>query len=324
MIELIEISLLLLVFLTVLLGGGVWIALALMATGYVGMQFVGGNIPAGPVLADHDLGQQRVVDARGLAAFHLDGRDPVSHAAVGRDVPRARALAQLDSRPADARQRAGLRHLRLGVGLLGRDLRDRRQDRAARTEEARLRREGEPRLARRRRHARHSDSAVDHHGGLCGAGQRLDHPGLSRGLPAGPARDGALFRLHRALVARQSGEDAAARARDAVRAEASRIRQADPDAAADRARVPLAPDGLGDRDRMRRLGRARLARDRVVARRARLGFVLGERDGRDAGQLHDHADPRRRVLHVDLDGLYRHPGRARRPGSTASTSRLTR
>ena len=51
MIELVEISLLLLVFLTVLLGGGVWIALALMATGYVGMQFVGGNIPAGPVLA---------------------------------------------------------------------------------------------------------------------------------------------------------------------------------------------------------------------------------------------------------------------------------
>ena len=36
--------------------------------------------------------------------------------------------------------------------------------------------------------------------------------------------------------------------------------------AADRARVPVAADGLGDRDRMRRLGRARLARDRVVAR----------------------------------------------------------
>src|SRR6187402_1855671 len=48
---LIEISALLLLLLAALLAGGVWIALALMATGYVGMQFVGGGIPAGPVLA---------------------------------------------------------------------------------------------------------------------------------------------------------------------------------------------------------------------------------------------------------------------------------
>ena len=109
-----------------------------------------------------------------------------------------------------ARQRAGLRHLRLGVGLVGRDLRDGRQDRAARAEEARLRRDGQPRLARRRRHARHPHPAVDHDGGLRGAGQRLDHPGLPRRLPARPARDGALLRLHRGLVAGQSGQDAAA------------------------------------------------------------------------------------------------------------------
>ena len=51
MIELVQISLVLLALLTVLLAGGVWIAVALMACGYVGMQFVGGNIPAGPVLA---------------------------------------------------------------------------------------------------------------------------------------------------------------------------------------------------------------------------------------------------------------------------------
>jgi len=51
MAELVEISALLLVFLTVLLGGGVWIAIALLATGYVGMQFIGGGIPSGPVLA---------------------------------------------------------------------------------------------------------------------------------------------------------------------------------------------------------------------------------------------------------------------------------
>jgi tripartite ATP-independent transporter DctM subunit len=51
MVELVSISALLLIFLTVLLAGGVWIAVALLATGYVGMQFIGGGIPAGPVLA---------------------------------------------------------------------------------------------------------------------------------------------------------------------------------------------------------------------------------------------------------------------------------
>ena len=51
MTELVGISALLLAFLTILLAGGVWIAMALMATGYVGMQFIGGGIPSGPVLA---------------------------------------------------------------------------------------------------------------------------------------------------------------------------------------------------------------------------------------------------------------------------------
>jgi tripartite ATP-independent transporter DctM subunit len=51
MAELVGIAALLLVFLTILLAGGVWIAMALLATGYVGMQFIGGGIPSGPVLA---------------------------------------------------------------------------------------------------------------------------------------------------------------------------------------------------------------------------------------------------------------------------------
>ena len=51
MIELLEIAGLLLALLAVLLAGGVWIAVALMACGWVGMQFVGGSIPAGAVLA---------------------------------------------------------------------------------------------------------------------------------------------------------------------------------------------------------------------------------------------------------------------------------
>ena len=49
--ELIRSRCMLFVLLTVLLAGGVWIAIALMACGCAGMQFVGGNIPAGAVLA---------------------------------------------------------------------------------------------------------------------------------------------------------------------------------------------------------------------------------------------------------------------------------
>ena len=47
----IEISALILALLFVLLTGGVWIAISLMACGWVGMQFAGGGIPAGSVLA---------------------------------------------------------------------------------------------------------------------------------------------------------------------------------------------------------------------------------------------------------------------------------
>jgi tripartite ATP-independent transporter DctM subunit len=49
--DLITIALALLIILTVLLGAGVWIAIGLMACGYAGMLFVGGNIPPGSVLA---------------------------------------------------------------------------------------------------------------------------------------------------------------------------------------------------------------------------------------------------------------------------------
>src|SRR5215207_6546808 len=49
--DMIQIAAVLLLFLGVLLAGAVWIAIALMACGWVGMQFVGGGIPAGPVLA---------------------------------------------------------------------------------------------------------------------------------------------------------------------------------------------------------------------------------------------------------------------------------
>jgi len=49
--ELLSIAAILLGVLLLLLGAGVWIAVALMATGWAGMHFAGGNIPAGSVLA---------------------------------------------------------------------------------------------------------------------------------------------------------------------------------------------------------------------------------------------------------------------------------
>ena len=48
--DLLTIAAVLFGFLTLLLVGGVWIAIALLAVGWLGMMFVGG-IPAGPVLA---------------------------------------------------------------------------------------------------------------------------------------------------------------------------------------------------------------------------------------------------------------------------------
>src|SRR3954447_19304626 len=50
-VELVTIAAVLLAFLGVLLAGGVWIAIALMACGFIGMQFAGAAIPAGSVLA---------------------------------------------------------------------------------------------------------------------------------------------------------------------------------------------------------------------------------------------------------------------------------
>ena len=138
---------------------------------------------------------------RRAAAVHLDGRDPVSHQALGRDVRGARAVAQLAAGPADARQRPRLRHLRHGVRLVGRDLRDDRQGRAAGADQARLRREDLPGLAVRRRHARHPAAAVHHHGGLRRGRGGLDPESVSRRFPARVSADGAVLGLHHRLGA---------------------------------------------------------------------------------------------------------------------------
>jgi tripartite ATP-independent transporter DctM subunit len=66
---LLEISGLLLLLLAALLAGGVWIAIALMATGYVGMQFAAGGIPAGSVLATKIWGNSASWELAALPLF---------------------------------------------------------------------------------------------------------------------------------------------------------------------------------------------------------------------------------------------------------------
>jgi tripartite ATP-independent transporter DctM subunit len=66
---LVEISGLLLLLLAALLAGGVWIAIALMATGYVGMQFAAGGIPAGSVLATKIWGNSASWELAALPLF---------------------------------------------------------------------------------------------------------------------------------------------------------------------------------------------------------------------------------------------------------------
>jgi len=67
--DLVGISALLLLFLVVLLGAGVWIAIALLACGWVAMQFVGGGISAGSVLAQKIWGNSASYELAALPLF---------------------------------------------------------------------------------------------------------------------------------------------------------------------------------------------------------------------------------------------------------------
>src|SRR4029078_11988468 len=79
LMELLGISALLLVFLSVLLSVGVWIAIALLAAGYVGMQFIGGGIPSGPVLATTIWGNSNSWTLAALPLFIWMGGILFSH-----------------------------------------------------------------------------------------------------------------------------------------------------------------------------------------------------------------------------------------------------
>src|ERR1700759_5119902 len=67
--DLITIAAILLLLLAVLLGAGVWIAIALMAGGYAGMLFVGGSVPPGSVLATTGWGNSASWSLAALPLF---------------------------------------------------------------------------------------------------------------------------------------------------------------------------------------------------------------------------------------------------------------
>jgi tripartite ATP-independent transporter DctM subunit len=67
--SLVGISLVLVVLLTTLLAGGVWIGVALLATGWAGMQFAPGGIPAGSVLATKVWGNSASWELAALPLF---------------------------------------------------------------------------------------------------------------------------------------------------------------------------------------------------------------------------------------------------------------
>ena len=195
--DLIWIALILLVILTVLLAGGVWIAIALMACGYAGMLFVGGNIPPGAVLATTVWGNSASWSLAALPLFIWMG-EILFRTKLSEEMFRGLApwLNRIPGR---------LMHVNvLACGIFGSVSGSSAATCAtvAKIALPELKKRGydekiSARLARRRRHARHPHSAVDHDGDLRGAGQRLDHPGVPRRLPAGLPGDGAVLRLHR-------------------------------------------------------------------------------------------------------------------------------
>ena len=208
-----------------------------------------------------DLGHGVVVDADRAAALRLDGRDPVPHAAVGGHVQGPRAVARARARPAAAHEHHRLHDLRRRVGLVGRHLRDDRQDDAARARSARLPGDDHDRHARRRRHARPADPAVDHHDRL----RRHARTCRSRSCSSPASFPASCWRCCSPATSSPGRcsiptQIPAATERTTLRAEAPRVAPPDPGRAADRRRAGLDLRRHRDGDRGRGVRRRRLAR----------------------------------------------------------------
>ena len=244
----VELSLVLMLLLFAILGSGVWIALALAVCGFRRGADQGRDAGR-PGAGDLDVGGLQFLGSHRAADVHLDGRDPLPHQIVRRHVRGPRALGAETARPAAARERDRLRDLRRGVGFLGRHLRHHRPHRAARTAQARLRRENGDRHAGRLRHARPADPALDHHDRLRHRDRSIDRAAVHRRRHPRHHAGGPVHGLHRRLGAAQQVAHAAARAARAVARAHQGVAPADSGDAAHprRHRLDLWRAGLGDR-----------------------------------------------------------------------------
>ena len=263
-------------FLILLLGGGVWIAVALMATGWAGMQFVGGGIPAGPVLATTVWGNSASWSLAALPLFIWMG-EILFRTRLSEEMFRGFSpwLNWLPGR---------LMHVNvLACGVFG------SVSGSSAATCATVAKIALPELKKRG-----YDEKVSL-GSLAGAGTLgiLIPPSITMVVYAVQANVSIIqvflagflpgllvMALYSGYIVvwslRQSAQDAAGRSADAVPGQDPGIAQSHSLPAADHLRVSVAAAGLGDRDGMRGLGRARLARDRLVAGRALLANHSGK------------------------------------------------
>ena len=301
---LIEITAVLFLLLVVLLAGGVWIAIALMATGFVGMQFVGGGIPAGPVLATTVWGNSASWTLAALPLFIW----------MGEILFRTRLSEELFRGLSPWLNRVPGRLLHVNVlacGIFG------SVSGSSAATCATVAKIALPELKKRG-----YDEMISL-GSLAGAGTLgiLIPPSIMMVVYAVAANVSILqvflagFLPGLLVMALYSGYIAGWSLANPKRSPpadppmslAAKLKEfGEPRSypSPHYLRIPLAAARMGHRDGVRRMGRARLARDRLVAGVAQLAIVLGERDGRGARQLHDHADTCRRLLHVGVDGLH--------------------
>ena len=254
------ITTLLIVALFVLLGSGVWIGLALAGVAWIGMELFSSR-PAGDAMAVTIWGSASSWTLTALPLFVWMG-EILFRTRLSEDMFRGLApwLERVPGRLLHTNI-IGCTIFAAGVGLVGRDLRDDRQDDAARAARARLSRGHHDRLARRRRHARPPDPAVDHHDRVRRRGERVDRAAVHRRRAPGHPAGGAVLRLHRRVGARCIRRQVPAiTERTTLVAEAPRVAPPDSGDAADRRRAGIDLRGHRDRHRGRRVRRRRRAR----------------------------------------------------------------
>ena len=130
-------ALALIVAMFVILGAGVWIGIAVLGVAWLGMELFTTR-PGGDALALTVWGSLSSWTLTALPLFIWMGEILLKSTPVRGHVPRPGAVAAMAAGAAAAYEHHRLHDLRRGVGLVGRHLRDGRQDHAAGTEEARL------------------------------------------------------------------------------------------------------------------------------------------------------------------------------------------